>query len=184
MYIVGRSPGGAAEGAGGGSVDKGHDLEGTGREEAQAAAPPPAEGGERPAMLACSDCGREQPHRVRYRNEAVAEMSCTVCGRTIALPRERSAGGDGTRDPEGDSGGAVASAVGLAAKGPRLARTVGTAAFDLSLRAATKPLRLWRQVRREGADALKTMPGRAATKPLRLARELQQDVGRKMREML
>lgn len=142
--------------------------------------------GERLAMLACSDCGDEKPHRVVYRNDAVAEMSCTVCGRTIALPRSRAASAEAAETTEAAqlTDKAPGGERGLAAGAPRLARTVGAAAFGLSLRAATKPFRLWRQVRREGTDALKTMPGRAATKPLRLARELQDEVGRKMRELL
>lgn len=173
-------------------MDERHDVESTfGTDETSADDGKSAADGERLAMLACSDCGREQPHRVRYRNEAVAEMRCTVCGRTIALPRERAEGegreGEGREEEASEprrSGRTVGSAFDLAAKGPRLVRTVGSAAVGLSLRTATKPLRLWRQVRREGADALKSLPLRAATKPLRLARELKDEAGRKMRELL
>ena len=42
----------------------------------------------------------------------------------------------------------------------------------LPLRALTKPVRLWHEMRRDGAGVLLTMPRRVATKPLRLMREL------------
>lgn len=141
--------------------------------------------GERIAFLACSDCGSEQPHRVRYRNDAVAEMICTECERTIVLPRSW---GQSAGSFEGSSEGAETGAdyVGAEADGggrrrrrealPALARSVGSAAVGLSLRAATKPWRVWRQVQTEGTDVLKTMPRRAATKPLRLARQLRRKV--------
>lgn len=169
-------------------MEKVHDEHGAGHHE------------ERIVMLACSDCGGERPHRVTYRNAAVAEMRCTQCGRTIAAPR----GADGAlgagADGNGPRGAGVGSrglglrsvAEGLRSKAaravlgrgraPRLARTLGAAAFGLSVRAATKPIRLWRQVRDEGPGALKSMPGRVATKPLRLAREIGRDVGRKVRD--
>lgn len=138
-------------------------------------------------MLACSECGTEQPHRVRYRQDTVVEMSCSECGRTINLPRAQAEPdltppADGKRRRLGRERGRGGSA-GLA-RAPKVARTLGETALGLSVRAATKPIRLWRQVRREGADALRSMPRRAATKPLRLARELQDDVEQKMRDGL
>lgn len=143
-------------------------------------------GGERIAMLECPDCGGEQPHRVRYQNDAVAEMICTQCDRAIALPRgwDESSGGPGeTEDLSASEEAAAPRSAAVAFRSlrlPRVARTLGVTAVGLSARAATKPWRVWRQVRHEGSRALKTMPGRAATKPLRLARELRH----KVRELL
>lgn len=43
---------------------------------------------------------------------------------------------------------------------------------ELSARVLTKPVRFWREVRREGPGVLLTVPRRVATKPVRLVREL------------
>lgn len=148
--------------------------------------------GERLVVLACSDCGEERPHRVRYRDKAVAEMRCTECGRTIVLSPEQTGEAEGAADGEkaGTPAGMEAPAEGPTAgrvpfplRTPRIARRLGSAAFGLSVRAASKPFRVWRQVRREGTGALKSMPVRAATKPLRLARELQEEVRKDRREL-
>lgn len=142
--------------------------------------------GERLAMLECPDCGGEHPHRVRYRNDAVAEMICTQCDRAIVLPRDWDESSGVTSEivggsaVEGEQLQRPASGVARSLRLPGVARTLGVTAVGLSARAATKPWRVWRQVRRDGARTLKTMPERAATKPLRLARELKH----KVRELL
>lgn len=127
-------------------------------------------------MLACSDCGVERPHRVRYRNEAMTELHCTECGRTITLSRSETGKAKRRRG--------ASRRVARLLRAPRIAGTLGAAAFGLSMRAVTKPGRLWSQVRGEGKGALKSMPRRAATKPVRLARELRADVREKVRELL
>lgn len=133
----------------------------------------PSKGAERLAMLECPDCGGEQPHRLRYEKDAVAEMICTQCDRAIVL-----SAGDSREQRAPDVAAKENQVDGTTPW--KIARTLGATAVGLSARAATKPWRLWRQVRQEGPKTLKKMPQRAATKPLRLARELKH----KVRELL
>lgn len=128
-------------------------------------------GMERVVVLECSDCCRERPHRLRYKNDIVAEMICTECGRAIVLAATSS----GANDDANKAAGRLDS-VEPGVAWPRVARTLGVAAADWSARAATKPWRMLRQVRKEGPRVFATMPKRTATKPLRLVRELRHKV--------
>ena len=117
------------------------------------------------AVLHCPECSDDVPHRVTYKVDTVVETVCTQCNRALLTPRRQRALYDQLDLPSTDH----PSRLPMLALSPR---QLGSLAAELPLRAMTKPGRLLREVRRDGAGVLLSVPRRAATKPLRLVAEL------------
>ena len=124
------------------------------------------------AVLYCPECADEVPHRVAFKRGVVAETVCTECGRALAVMR-RARPGVGHDDPTRSLTSHVVrkrAGMSLADRGFAAGRLGILSA--LPRRAVTKPGRLLREVRRDGAAVLLSVPRRAVTKPMRLMAEL------------
>lgn len=121
------------------------------------------------AVLHCPECGEDVPHRVTYTLGTVVETVCTRCERTLLTRRRKRTAGKNSPARRTNEGSAHQSPLSVLPISPR---RVGLMAVSLPVRALTKPGRLLREMRREGAGVLLTVPRRAATKPVRLAAEL------------
>lgn len=136
------------------------------------------------AVLYCPECAGDVPHRVAYKRGIVAETECTVCGRALAVSRRQRpvvcGEGPALASTTESAGASPSKASGYAAVGglpflselPISPRRLGSLAVELPVRAMTKPGRLLREVRRDGAGVLLSVPRRAVTKPVRIMAEL------------